>query len=84
MIADSDRTNDGIDIDSDLKADEAIQAIQSAGVEVCPVVLHQRKPFASRIHEGRTATEIDPKGKAANETHTLLLWICEKVFLLPK
>jgi chromosome partitioning protein len=67
-----------------VETEEAIRAIQDAGVEVCPVVLHQRKPFASRIHEGRTATEIEPKGKAAAETQALLLWICEKVLLLPK
>jgi len=67
-----------------VETDEAIRAIQGAGVEVCPVVLHQRKPYASRIHEGRTATEIEPKGKAAAETQALLLWICEKVILLPK
>jgi chromosome partitioning protein len=63
---------------------EAIEAITSAGVEVCPVVLHQRKPYASRIHEGRTATEIEPKGKAALETQALLSWVCEKLSLLPK
>jgi chromosome partitioning protein len=63
---------------------EAINAIESAGVEVCPIVLHQRKAFASRIHEGKTATEIEPKGKAAEETNALLLWICNKVNLLPK
>lgn len=63
---------------------EAISAIESAGVEVCPIVLHQRKAFASRIHEGKTATEIEPKGKAAEETNALLLWICNKVNLLPK
>jgi chromosome partitioning protein len=62
---------------------EAIEAITSAGVEVCPVVLHQRKPYASRIHEGRTATEIEPRGKAAQETHALLSWVCEKLTLLP-
>jgi len=63
---------------------EAIEAIKNAGVDVCPVVLHQRKPYASRIHEGRTATEIEPKGKAAAEIQALLLWVCEKVLLLPK
>jgi chromosome partitioning protein len=63
---------------------EAIEAIKSAGVDVCPVVLHQRKPYASRIHEGRTATEIEPKGKAAVEIQSLLLWVCEKVLLLPR
>lgn len=63
---------------------EAIEAIKNAGVDVCPVVLHQRKPYASRIHEGRTATEIEPKGKAAIEIQSLLMWVCEKVLLLPK
>jgi chromosome partitioning protein len=63
---------------------EAIEAIKNAGVDVCPVVLHQRKPYASRIHEGRTATEIEPKGKAAAEIQALLLWVCEKVIFLPK
>jgi chromosome partitioning protein len=67
-----------------VETNEAMRAIQSAGVEVCPIVLHQRKPFASRIHEGRTATEIEPKGKAAAETQALLQWICDKVLLLPK
>ncbi len=63
---------------------EAIAAIQAAGVNVCPVVLHHRKPYASRIHEGRTAREIEPKGKAAQEIDALLGWLCEQVILLPK
>ncbi len=63
---------------------EAIAAFTAAGVEVCPVVLHHRKPYSSRIHEGRTAQETDPKGKAAAEIQALLLWICEKVLLLPR
>lgn len=63
---------------------EAIAAIRAAGVNVCPVVLHHRKPYASRIHEGRTAREIEPKGKAAQEIDALLGWLCEHVILLPK
>jgi chromosome partitioning protein len=66
------------------EADEARAAISAAGVEVCPLVLYHRKPYASRIHEGRTAQEAEPKGKAAAEVRALLLWICEKVLLLPK
>ena len=61
---------------------EAIEAISSAGVEVCPVVIHHRKSFASRIHEGRTAQEIEPRGKAAVEIRNLLLWLCEHVISL--
>jgi chromosome partitioning protein len=67
-----------------VETDEAMEAIASAGVEVCPVVLHQRKPYASRIHEGRTASEIEPKGKAAQETQALLEWVCDKLNLLPR
>jgi chromosome partitioning protein len=63
---------------------EAIAALTAAGVEVCPVVLHHRKPYASRIHEGRTAQEIEPKGKAAAEIDALLLWLCDRVILLPR
>jgi chromosome partitioning protein len=61
---------------------EAIEAISSAGVDVCPVVIHHRKSFASRIHEGRTAQEIEPRGKAAAEIRNLLMWLCEHVISL--
>ncbi len=63
---------------------EAITALAHAGVEVCPVVLHQRKPFANRLHEGLTAIETDPKGKAASEITLLLSWLCNKLELLPR
>ncbi len=63
---------------------EAVKAISQAGVEVCPVVLHQRKAFANRIQEGLTAIESDPQGKATSETRALLLWIHKKINLLPK
>jgi len=66
------------------ETEEARTALKSAGVEVCPFVLYHRKPYASRIHEGRTAQETDPTGKAAAEIRALLLWVCEKVLLLPK
>lgn len=62
---------------------EAIAAITTKGVEVCPIILHQRKPYASRFHEGLTALDFEPKGKAAAETRELFLWVCEKVLLLP-
>ena len=63
---------------------EAIATIGAAGVDVCPIVLQARKPFASRFHEGLAAPDFDPKGKAAAEIRTLLLWVCEKVGMLPK
>lgn len=63
---------------------EATAALTDAGLEVCPVVLHYRKAYASRIHEGRTAQEADPNGKAAAEIRALLLWISKKTNLLSK
>ncbi len=62
---------------------EAISAIEGQGVKVSPVVLHRRKAFVSRFHEGLTALDFEPKGKAAAEMRDFLLWVCEKVILLP-
>src|SRR5208337_1826178 len=78
---------------------ETRTALAGAGVELAPMVLHQRKAYAARMHEGRTAQEIEPNGerererrtgtangngKAAGEIRELMLWLCDKVGLLPK
>ena len=63
---------------------ETRAALASAGVEIAPVVLHQRKAYSARMHEGRTAQEAEPKGKAAAEVKALLLWLCDKVIMLPR
>ncbi len=65
------------------EVEEMRAALTAAGVEVAPCVLHQRKAFSARMHEGRTACEIEPKGRAAEEMQSLFLWICEKVGMLP-
>jgi hypothetical protein len=46
------------------------------------VVLHTRKAFSSRFHEGLTALDVDAKGKAAAESRALFLWVAEKVGLI--
>ena len=61
---------------------ETRAALAGAGVEIAPVVLHQRKAYAARMHEGRTAQEIEPHGKAAMEIRELILWLCDKINLL--
>src|ERR1019366_2321237 len=65
------------------EVEEMRAALSAAGVEIAPVVLHQRKAFSARMQEGRTATETEPKGKAAEEIRALLLWFCEKAGMLP-
>lgn len=67
-----------------VETSDAIAALTGAGVDVCPVVLCNRKAYMSRMHEGRTAQEIEPKGKAAQEVQSLLLWLCDEVTLLSK
>ncbi len=59
------------------------EALEKAGVSVSPAVLHQRKAFSSFLQEGRTAQEMEPKGRAADEIGELALWVCEKVIKLP-
>lgn len=66
-----------------VETDEMRAALAGAGVELAPVVMHQRKAFAARMQEGRTAAEIEPQGKAAAEVRELLLWVCDKVIDLP-
>jgi chromosome partitioning protein len=67
-----------------VEVEETREALRAAGVQVSPVVIHQRKAFASRIHEGRTATEIEPGGKAAAEIEALLAWLCDQVIQFPR
>lgn len=62
---------------------EMRKALTDAGVPTAPVVLHQRKAFASRMQEGRTAGEHEPDGKAAAEILALFQWLCDRVGLLP-
>lgn len=66
-----------------METEQMQAALKKAGVKVCPVVLHQRKAFASFIQEGRTAVESEPRGRAAEETKALALWVCDKVTKLP-
>lgn len=54
---------------------ETRAALEAAGVQVAPVTIHQRKAFSARAHEGRTAMEHEPGGKAAQEIDALLLWL---------
>lgn len=54
---------------------ETRAALELAGVQVVPVTIHQRKAFSARAHEGRTAMEHEPGGKAAQEINAFLGWL---------
>ena len=64
------------------ETDEAREAIEAAGVQVCPIVFYARKAFTSHFHEGLTAFDIEPRGKAAEEGRALFLWVAEQVGLI--
>ena len=56
-------------------AEEAAAALVRLGVDVCPVRIGQRIAFARSLLDGRTAPELEPDGRAADETARLHAFI---------
>ena len=59
--------------------DEAAQVVQGYGLESCPHIIPDRAAFRHAAAEGKTAMEIEPNGKAAEEIRQLYKWACEHV-----
>jgi chromosome partitioning protein len=49
------------------------------GLTVCPVHICQRSAYSEAPTSGQSPQELDPEGKAADELHRLLQFICEHV-----
>jgi len=60
---------------------EARQGLTAKGALVAPVVLHNRVAFSHAVIDGRTATEYEPGGKAAQEAIALTARACRHVGL---
>lgn len=60
---------------------ETARALTAQGFRVCPQVIHQRVAFSHSVIDGRTALELEPDGKAADEIRALLAWACGQVGL---
>ena len=58
---------------------EAGQLVRQFGLKVAPVMLPERAAFHHSVGAGKTAPEIEPHGKAAEEMASLWGWICECV-----
>jgi chromosome partitioning protein len=56
--------------------EDATEAVHQHGLEVAPVVLHQRAAYAHGLTVGQTAEEFEPGGKADHEVQALLGWAC--------
>src|SRR3546814_8680533 len=59
--------------------DEAAQLVQDYGLDACPHHIADRAAFRHAAAEGKTAMEIEPSGKAADEVRQLYKWTCEHV-----
>ncbi|MHB8283335.1 MAG: ParA family partition ATPase [Caulobacteraceae bacterium] len=58
---------------------EASELIASLGLEVAPVMLPERAAFHRSTDAGKTAMEIEPEGKAAEEVAALWTWVQQRV-----
>lgn len=55
---------------------EAAEGLAEQGAQVAPHQLGHRAAFAYGVIDGRTAQEIEPRGKAAQEVEDLYTWLC--------
>lgn len=58
---------------------EAGQLIEQFGMHVAPVMLPERAAYHHSVGAGKTATELEPKGKAAEDVAALWNWVCHFV-----
>lgn len=61
--------------------DEARKGLEAQGRKVAPQVVHVRVAFSHGVIDGRTAQELEPDGKAAEEIQALFSWACGQVGL---
>lgn len=58
---------------------EARQLVERFGLHVAPVMLPERAAFHHSVGAGKTAPEIEPQGKAAEDVAALWMWLCKQV-----
>lgn len=61
--------------------EDAIEAAKQHGMEVAPVVIHQRSAFAHSLVGGQVAQEYEPEGKASEEITALFKWVSSTIEL---
>ncbi len=59
--------------------EDASAAARHHGLDVAPVVLHQRAAYAHALTLGQTAGEYEPGGKADQEVMELLAWVRQRL-----
>lgn len=61
--------------------EEARRGLEADGTRVAPQVLHHRVAYSYAVIDGRSASEYEPDGKAAEEVAALFTWACGQVGL---
>jgi chromosome partitioning protein len=61
---------------------EASEIIKRVGLTVAPVMLPERAAFHHSVGSGKTATEFEPSGKAAQDVTALWNWVRKQVSTL--
>lgn len=54
---------------------EAAELVQRIGLQVAPIMLPERAAFHHSVAQGKTASEIEPAGKAAEDVTRLWKWL---------
>ena len=60
---------------------DAGQLVRQFGLQVAPVTLPERAAFHHSTERGKTAAEVEPGGRAAEEVAALWSWLCQHVKL---
>jgi chromosome partitioning protein len=60
-------------------ADYSAEALEDLGGDICPVRLGYRVAYSSALVEGQSASEWEPKGKAASEVKRLFAWVKKNI-----
>jgi chromosome partitioning protein len=63
---------------------EAGQLVQKLGLPIAPTFLADRAAFHHSTEQGKTAPEIEPNGRAAQEIANLWAWACKHVNMLER
>ncbi len=58
---------------------EAFEALESYGLPVSPIVIHERRAFARAVASGKSVYEFEPNGKASGEIGDLWAWIKSEI-----
>jgi chromosome partitioning protein len=63
---------------------EARTLVERIGLQIAPVMLPERAAFHHSVAEGKTAPELEPVGKAAEDVAALWSWVWKQVSVLTR